>query len=93
MPFIDALIGPITNLIDKIIRDPKARDGAKLELVKMQGGQKMEALRTKPSRRARGPAARGQAFYMSCMQSSCGRSRCVGFLPSGLRLPPISQAE
>jgi len=27
MPFIDALIGPITSLIDKIIPDPKARCG------------------------------------------------------------------
>ncbi len=49
MPFIGALIGPITNLIDKIIPDPKARDGAKLELVKLQGGQQMEALRTQLS--------------------------------------------
>lgn len=46
MPFIDALIGPITSLIDKIIPDPKARDAAKLELIKIQGGHEMEALRT-----------------------------------------------
>jgi len=49
MPFIDALIGPITSLIDKIIPDPKARDAAKLELIKLQGGQEMEALRTQLS--------------------------------------------
>lgn len=35
MPFNDELIGPITSLIDKIILDPKARDAAKLELVKL----------------------------------------------------------
>ncbi len=49
MPFIDALIGPIASLIDKIVPDPKARDAAKLELVKLQGGQEMEALRTQLS--------------------------------------------
>lgn len=49
MPFIDALIGPITSLIDKIIPDPKARDAAKLELIKIQGGHEMEALRTQLS--------------------------------------------
>ncbi len=49
MPFIDALIGPITSLIDKIIPDPKARDAAKLELIKLQGGQEMDALRTQLS--------------------------------------------
>lgn len=49
MPFIDALIGPIASLIDKIVPDPKARDAAKFELVKLQGGQEMEALRTQLS--------------------------------------------
>lgn len=49
MPFIDALIGPIASLIDKVIPDPKARDAAKLELMKMQGGQEMEAVRTQLS--------------------------------------------
>ena len=32
-----------------IIPDPKARDAAKLELIKLQGGQEMEALRTQLS--------------------------------------------
>ncbi len=49
MPLIDALIGPITSLIDRIIPDPKARDAAKLELIKLQGGQEMDALRTQLS--------------------------------------------
>ena len=49
MPFIEAAIGPIAGLIDKIIPDPKARDAAKLELIKLQGGQEMEALRTQLS--------------------------------------------
>jgi hypothetical protein len=49
MTIIENIIGPIASLIDKIIPDPKARDAAKLELIKMQGGQEMEALRTQLS--------------------------------------------
>ena len=45
MPLIEALIGPIASLIDKIIPDPKARNEAKLQLIKLQGGQEMETLR------------------------------------------------
>ena len=45
MPLIDNIIAPIASLIDKIIPDPKARDAAKLELLKMQGGQDLESLR------------------------------------------------
>ena len=46
MALLEALIAPITGLIDKIIPDPRARDAAKLELLKMQGGHEMEALKT-----------------------------------------------
>lgn len=46
MALLEALIAPIAGLIDKIIPDPRARDAAKLELIKMQGGQEMEALKT-----------------------------------------------
>ena len=46
MPIIDTLIGPIAKLIDKIIPDPEARDRAKLELLKLEGTQEMEAIRT-----------------------------------------------
>jgi len=49
MPLIEALIGPIASLIDKIIPDPKARNEAKLELIKLQGGQEMETLRLQRS--------------------------------------------
>jgi len=49
MSLIEGLIGPITKLIDKIIPDPQARDAAKLELLKLQGTQEMEALRTQLS--------------------------------------------
>lgn len=46
MAVFDSLIAPIAGLIDKIIPDPRARDAAKLELLKSQGGQDMETLRT-----------------------------------------------
>ena len=49
MPLIETLIGPIAALIDKIIPDPKARDAAKLELIKLQGSQDIETLRTQLS--------------------------------------------
>ncbi len=49
MPLLDNIIGPIASLIDKIIPDPKARDAAKLEMLKLQGSQEMESLRTQLS--------------------------------------------
>ena len=49
MSIIEGIIGPVAKLIDKIIPDPEARDRAKLELLKLQGGQDMEQLRTQLS--------------------------------------------
>jgi hypothetical protein len=49
MAFINGIIGPVADLIDKIIPDPRARDAAKLELLKLQGGQEIEALRIEMS--------------------------------------------
>lgn len=49
MPLLDALIAPIAGLIDKIIPDPRAREAAKLELLKLQGTHDMETLRTQLS--------------------------------------------
>jgi len=46
MAILDALIAPIAGLIDKIIPDPRARDAAKLELLKLQGSQEMDTIRT-----------------------------------------------
>lgn len=43
---LEALITPIAGLLDKIIPDPRARDAAKLELLKLEGSQEMEAIRT-----------------------------------------------
>lgn len=47
-PF-DALLGPLTSIIDRIIPDKTARDQAKLELIKLQGSQEMEVMRTRLS--------------------------------------------
>lgn len=49
MSIINSIIGPIAGLIDKIIPDPKARDAAKLELIRLQGTQELEQVRTQLS--------------------------------------------
>lgn len=49
MSILDSLLGPITAIIDKIIPDPKARDAAKLELIRLQGTQEMALLQTQLS--------------------------------------------
>ncbi len=49
MSSFDGIIGPIASLIDKIIPDPKARDAAKLELIRLQGSQEMEQVKTQIS--------------------------------------------
>ena len=49
MAIIESSIGPIASLIDKIIPDPKARDAAKLEMLKLQGSQEMESFKTQLS--------------------------------------------
>ncbi|MEY3833872.1 MAG: hypothetical protein RLZZ130_1350, partial [Pseudomonadota bacterium] len=49
MSLVDGLIGPIASIIDKIIPDPKARDTAKLELLKLQGSQELESIKTQLS--------------------------------------------
>jgi hypothetical protein len=49
MSLLDGLIAPLSKLIDKIIPDPRARDAAKLELLKLQGSQELEAVRLQMS--------------------------------------------
>lgn len=49
MALLEALVGPISHLLDRVIPDPQARDAAKLELLKLQGAQEMEAIRTQMS--------------------------------------------
>jgi hypothetical protein len=49
MSLLAGLIGPVAKIIDKIIPDPEARDRAKLELLKLEGSQEMEAVKTQIS--------------------------------------------
>ncbi len=49
MSILNAILGPLTAIIDKIIPDPKARDAAKLELIKLQGSQEMQLLHSQLS--------------------------------------------
>ena len=44
MAFIEAIVGPVSKLLDKIIPDPQARDKAKLELIRLQGDQEMATI-------------------------------------------------
>ncbi len=44
MSIIEAIVGPVSKLLDKIIPDPEARDKAKLELIKLQGDQEMATI-------------------------------------------------
>ena len=46
MALLDAIIGPVAALIDKIIPDPKAREAAKLELLRLEGSQELERIKT-----------------------------------------------
>ena len=44
MSILEAIVGPVSKLLDKIIPDPAARDKAKLELLKLQGDQEMATI-------------------------------------------------
>ena len=44
MAILDAVIGPIAGLLDRIIPDPRARDEAKLALLKLQGDNDLIAI-------------------------------------------------
>ena len=86
MSIIEGIIGPIAKLIDKIIPDPEARDRAKLELLKLEGGQEMEAIKAQMSAILAeaqiapipGPAAPGPASSTSCTRC------CLWSIPMGL---------
>jgi hypothetical protein len=49
MPIVESLIGPLASIIDKIIPDKPTRERAKLELIKLQGSQELEALQAQLS--------------------------------------------
>lgn len=41
MPLLEALIGPLTAIIDKVVPDKAAREQAKLEMLRLEGTQEM----------------------------------------------------
>ncbi|WP_296679835.1 holin family protein [Novosphingobium sp.] len=49
MPILEALIGPIAAIIDKVIPDKAARDKAKLELLHLQGTQDLAEINARLS--------------------------------------------
>ena len=49
MPIIESIIGPVASIIDKIIPDKEARQRAKIELIKLEGSQELEALQAQLS--------------------------------------------
>lgn len=49
MSFLEALISPVSSIIDRVIPDKETRDRAKLELLKLEGTQEIEQLRTRMS--------------------------------------------
>ena len=49
MSIIAGLLGPLTTVIDRVLPDREARDRAKLELLKLEGTQAAETIRTQLS--------------------------------------------
>lgn len=49
MPLVESLIGPLASIIDKVIPDKAARERAKIELIKLEGSQELEAIRARLS--------------------------------------------
>lgn len=46
---LDAIIGPVASIIDKIIPDKAARERAKLELLKLEGSQELACVHARLS--------------------------------------------
>ena len=49
MALVESLIGPLASIIDKIIPDKAARERAKIELVKLDGTQELQAIQARLS--------------------------------------------
>lgn len=49
MSILQGIIGPIGQIIDKIIPDPRARDAAKLELLKLEASREIDAVQAQLS--------------------------------------------
>lgn len=49
MALLEALIGPLSTILDKVIPDKNARDKAKLELLQLQGSQDLAEIQARLS--------------------------------------------
>ena len=49
MPIIESILGPLASIIDKVIPDKAARERAKLELIRLEGTQELEAVQARLS--------------------------------------------
>ena len=49
MGLLNGIIGPVTQLIDKVIPDPEARDRAKLELLKLEASREIDSIQVQLS--------------------------------------------
>ncbi|RVT39792.1 holin family protein [Sphingobium algorifonticola] len=49
MSMLQGIIGPVGQIIDKIIPDPRARDAAKLELLKLEASREIDAVQAQLS--------------------------------------------
>ncbi len=46
MALLDGIIAPVAGLLDRLIPDPKAREAAKLELLRLDGTQELDRIKT-----------------------------------------------
>ncbi|WP_068076013.1 holin family protein [Novosphingobium lentum] len=49
MALLDSILTPLAAIIDKVIPDPRQRDAAKLELLKLQGTQELAGMQSQLS--------------------------------------------
>ena len=42
---LDTILGPVTGLLDKLIPDPRAREAAQRELLRLEGTQELERVK------------------------------------------------
>lgn len=49
MALLETLIGPVASIIDKVIPDKEARERAKLELLRLEGSQELQAIEARLS--------------------------------------------
>ena len=46
MAVLDSIIAPVAGLLDKLIPDPRAREAAQRELLRLEGTQELERVKT-----------------------------------------------